>query len=125
MNAIGSGSRVLVIDDDHDVADSLAMVLELLGAEVKVAYDGLAGVAAVAEFKPTVSFLDLGMAGVDGFETARRIRQLPEGRRMKLVALTGWGRDEDRARTRDAGFDVHITKPASIDALQELLKEAA
>jgi PAS domain S-box-containing protein len=113
--------RVLVIDDDRDVADSLRMLLETFDAAVKVAYDGRAGVAAACDFAPDLAFIDIGMPGMDGLETARRIRAETDGRRPKLVALTGWGQDEDRIKTRAAGFDLHLTKPASIEALEELL----
>jgi PAS domain S-box-containing protein len=113
--------RVLVIDDDHDVADSLVMFLETFGANVRVAYSGEGGVEAVREFRPELIFLDLGMPKIDGYETARRIRALPEGRDVKLVALTGWGQGQIRERAHDAGFDCQLTKPAGIDALQALL----
>jgi PAS domain S-box-containing protein len=114
--------RVLVIDDDRDVADSMRMLLETFDAAVRVAYDGPAGLEAVTDFAPDLAFIDIGMPGMDGLETARRIRA--EGRGLKLVALTGWGQDEDRARTREAGFDMHLTKPASIEALEDLLTRA-
>jgi CheY-like chemotaxis protein/two-component sensor histidine kinase len=113
--------RILVIDDDHDVADSLVMFLETFGANVHVAYSGESGLAAVKEFQPELIFLDLGMPKMDGYETARRIRALPEGREVKLVALTGWGQGQIRDRAQDAGFDCQLTKPAGIDALQALL----
>lgn len=113
--------RVLVIDDDRDVADSLAMFLETMGATVRAAYSGDAGLDALGEFDPELVFLDLGMPRMDGYETARRIRSRPEGRRLPLVALTGWGQDQVCARARAAGFDRHLTKPADLDALQNLL----
>lgn len=112
--------RALVIDDDHDVADALALLLESLGATVRVAYDGAAGAVEVANFNPEIVFLDLGMPVLDGFETARRIKRAAL-RQPKLVALSGWGQEEDRRKTREAGFDAHLTKPASVKALQELL----
>ena len=114
-------ARVLVIDDDHDVADSFALLLETLGATVRTAYDGPAGVGAVAAFEPDLIFVDIGMPGVDGYETARRIRSHPRERRFLLVALSGWGQKEDRLRAQEAGFDLHLTKPAPIDALKNLL----
>ncbi|BDV35493.1 PAS domain S-box protein [Methylocystis iwaonis] len=113
--------RILVIDDDHDVADSLVMFLETFGADVRVAYSGLDGVEAVKAFEPELVFLDLGMPGMDGYETARRIRALPNSARITLVALTGWGQDQIRDRAREAGFDRQLTKPAGLDALQDLL----
>lgn len=113
--------KILVIDDDHDVADSLVMFLETFGATVRVAYSGASGVEALSAFKPDLVFLDLGMPVMDGYETARRIRALPEGRAVKLVALTGWGQEQIYDRARAAGFDSHLTKPAGFEALQELL----
>jgi len=118
---VPASRRVLVIDDDHDVADSLVMFLETFGANVRVAYSGEGGVEAVQEFRPELIFLDLGMPKIDGYETARRIRALPEGRDVKLVALTGWGQGQIRERAADAGFDCQLTKPAGIEALQSLL----
>lgn len=120
-NDLPASRRILVIDDDHDVADSLVMFLETFGADVRVAYDGEGGVAAVREFQPELIFLDLGMPKLDGYETARRIRALPEGRDVKLFALSGWGQGQIGDRARDAGFDRQLTKPAGIEELQELL----
>lgn len=116
-----SSHRVLVIDDNQDVANSLAMLLETFDVEVRTAYGGPAGLDALASFKPDLVILDLGMPGMDGFEVARRIRERPEGRNLLLVALTGWGQAEDRGLTREAGFDLHLVKPAEMEALQELL----
>lgn len=118
---IDASRRVLVIDDDRDVADSFVLLLETLGATVRVAYSGAMGLTALAAFNPELVFLDLGMPGMDGYETARRIRAAPEGRDVKLVALTGWGQDQIRARARAAGFDRELTKPAGLEALLELL----
>jgi PAS domain S-box-containing protein len=113
--------RALVIDDDRDVADSLAMLLEGLGATVRVTYAGREGLREIEAFEPHIVFLDLGMPEQDGIQTARMIRQSDIGRKLTLVALTGWGQAEDRARTRDAGFDAHLTKPASVRNLRRLL----
>lgn len=115
-----SSKRVLVIDDDHDVADSMAMLLEDLGLETRVVYSGEAALGAIDAFAPDVILLDLGMPKPDGFETARLIRKSQAGRQFKLVALTGWGQEQDRKKTRDAGFDLHLTKPASIEDLDAL-----
>ncbi|MBL1258317.1 PAS domain S-box protein [Methylocystis sp. Sn-Cys] len=120
--AAPAGRRALVIDDERDVADTLAMVLDLLGASVRVTYGGRDGLREVTVFQPDIVFLDLGMPLQDGFETARLIRQSEIGRRLTLVALTGWGQAEDRAKTREAGFDAHLTKPASLEALRSLLQ---
>lgn len=117
--------RVLVIDNDHDVADGLGLLLTSLGATARVVYDGLSGVASIDEFKPGIVFVDIGMPGVDGFQTARLLRESKPRQRFILVALTGWGQKEDRRNTQEAGFDLHLTKPASIHALEELLRQAA
>jgi CheY-like chemotaxis protein/anti-sigma regulatory factor (Ser/Thr protein kinase) len=113
--------RVLVVDDNRDAAQSLAMLLSLLGAEVHVAFNGPEALDALAGYKPDVVLLDIGMPGMDGHEVARRIRQHPEYRDVTLIALTGWGQEEDRRRSRSAGFDHHLIKPADINALQTLL----
>lgn len=120
-SALVRHARVLVVDDNHDAADSLGSVLRVLGLEVRVEYDGESALAALEEFDPTAIFLDLGMPGMDGYETAARIRARREGKKALLVALTGWGQDRDRARTGRAGFDKHLVKPAGMDALQSVL----
>jgi PAS domain S-box-containing protein len=114
--------RVLAVDDNRDAADSLGVLLEFLGAEVPVVHDGAAALAALPEFAPTLVLLDLGMQGIDGHEVARRIRADRAYDALRLVALTGWGQEDDRARTRAEGFDAHLVKPADIDVLQELLE---
>jgi PAS domain S-box-containing protein len=119
--AARSAARVLVIDDDRDVADSLVILLEMLGATVQVAYCGEEGLALLQAFRPDVVLVDLGLPGIDGYETARRIRALTEGRPVRLVALTGWGESDILARAREAGFDQKLTKPASFDSLQEAI----
>jgi CheY-like chemotaxis protein len=112
---------VLVVDDNHDAADSLGMLLQFLGAEVMVVHDGHAALAAIASFRPAVVLLDLGMPGMNGLEVARRMRQDPAARGVTLVALTGWGQREDRRRTSEAGFDYHLVKPADVGMLQSIL----
>ncbi|WP_139559712.1 ATP-binding protein [Methylotetracoccus oryzae] len=116
-----SAGRLLVVDDSRDAADTLALLLQTSGAEVRVAYDGPSALKVVSEFKPAAVLLDLGMPGMDGYETARRIRELPGGTEMVLIALTGWGQDDDRRRTREAGFDHHLVKPVNFSLLQTLL----
>jgi signal transduction histidine kinase len=113
--------RVLVVDDNHDAAESLAVLLKLLGAEVRVAHSGPDALEALEEYKPAAVLLDIGMPGMDGHEVARRIRCRPELRDVTLIALTGWGQEEDRHRSRSAGFDYHLIKPADVNALQTLL----
>jgi CheY-like chemotaxis protein len=112
--------RVLVVDDNRDAADSIAMVLTTLGADVRVAYDGIAGLERVERDSPDIAFLDIGMPGMDGHELARRIRERP-GPGPTLVALTGWGQQAERDATRCSGFDHHLIKPVRIEVLQELL----
>jgi PAS domain S-box-containing protein len=113
--------HILVADDSEDAALSLAMLLELHGHEVRTVHDGAAAVAAVAESMPDVVLLDIGMPRMNGYEAARRIRSLPGGDVVRLVALTGWGQAEDRRRTHEAGFDAHVTKPVAFEELQRLL----
>ncbi len=113
--------RVLVVDDNVDSAESLGQLLGLLGNEVRTAHDGETGVRAAAEFRPAVVLMDIGMPKLNGYEAARRIREQPWGRAMVLVALTGWGQDDDRRRTREAGFDHHLVKPVEVAALMRLL----
>ena len=113
--------RVLVVDDNRDAADSLGMLLQMLGATVYVVHDGRSALSAIDFFHPAVVMLDLGMPGIDGFEVARRIRERPDAAGIVLIALSGWGKDSDRQATRDAGFAHHIVKPADIGALQALL----
>jgi PAS domain S-box-containing protein len=112
--------RVLVVDDNVDLATSQAAVLQRMGHEVEVAYNGEAALDKAREFHPEVVLLDLGMPGMDGFEVARRLRAEHDGG-MKIVAQTGWGQKADRQRTREAGFDEHLAKPVDLAALQQLL----
>jgi PAS domain S-box-containing protein len=118
-----AGRRILVVDDNRDAADSLAMFLKFLGAGVQVAYDATTALSALGAFRPTIVLLDIGMPLIDGYEAARRIRAMPEGQAVLLVAMTGWGQDEDRRRTADAGFDHHLVKPVDPTQLQNVLAE--
>jgi CheY-like chemotaxis protein len=113
--------RVLVVDDNVDAADSLALLLKLTGQEVRVAHDGPTALLVAEAFRPQVVLLDIGMPGMDGYEVARRLRGQPEGRSALVVALTGWGQDHDRRRSAEAGFDHHLVKPVEPDALGKLL----
>jgi PAS domain S-box-containing protein len=113
--------RILVVDDNRDAAESLGMILRELGAEVRVAHDGREALEIFPQFDPAAVLLDIGMPEMDGYEVARTLRRRFPERRTPLIALTGWGQQEDRARAREAGFDHHIVKPAEIDKLQALL----
>ena len=124
-NAAGeAGLRVLVADDNRDAADSLQRILALYGHEVKVAYDGAGALALADAFRPRVAVLDLEMPGSNGYDVARVFRSR-NGGDLTLVALTGWGQEADRRRSREAGFDYHLTKPVDPAALNELLSELA
>jgi signal transduction histidine kinase len=112
--------RALVVDDNRDSADTLAMMVELLGHEVRCLYDPHEVPAVVEEFAPDVVFLDVGMPGLSGYDLARVLRSADGGERLLLVAVTGWGQPEDRRRTRDAGFDRHLVKPADLAAIREI-----
>jgi two-component system CheB/CheR fusion protein len=113
--------RVLVVDDNLDAAESLATLLKISGHDTRMAHDGAQAVEQAEAFKPDVVFLDIGMPTIDGHETARRIRREPWGRDMVLVALTGWGQTEDRRRSKEAGFDHHLVKPADPQVVEKLI----
>jgi PAS domain S-box-containing protein len=113
--------RVLVADDNRDSADSLALLLEMMGNETRAVYDGEAAVEAAAAFHPDVILLDIGLPKMSGLDAARRIRAESWGRSALLVAMTGWGQEEDRRRSREAGFDAHYTKPLEPDVLRRLI----
>ena len=116
--------RILIVDDSRDGGESLAMLLRVLGAEVALAHSGRHALECVSTFRPDVVLLDSGMPGMDGYEVARRIRANPANRHMQLIALTGWGQDEDRQRSAAAGFNHHLVKPADVDQLRQLLSVA-
>jgi PAS domain S-box-containing protein len=116
--------RVLVVDDNRDGADSLAQLLQAHGHDVRTAYDGASAIAEVARFHPQAVLLDLGMPGLDGLETARRLRASQSADPLLLVAVTGWGQARDRSKTRDAGFDGHLVKPVDLADLDALMQAA-
>jgi signal transduction histidine kinase len=113
--------RILAVDDNRDSAVSLALMLQIMGHETRTAYDGLEAVEAAAAFRPDVMLCDIGLPGLNGYETCRRIREQPWGRGMVLIALTGWGQEEDKCRSKEAGFNFHMVKPVDPDALEKLL----
>jgi CheY-like chemotaxis protein len=125
-SATGAASaNVLVVEDNKPSAESMVMLLELYGHKVRVAENGRAALDAIARERPDLMLIDIGLPRMDGYELARRIRRQKAGRRLKLVALTGFGRDEDRQRALDAGFDVHLVKPVNIDELKRLIASVA
>lgn len=114
--------RVLVADDNVDSAETLGMLLQALGNDVRTVNDGVRAVEESEAFRPHVALLDIGMPGLDGYAVAREIRGRPWGGSILLIALTGWGDDEDRRRADEAGFDRHLLKPVDIAHLREALE---
>jgi CheY-like chemotaxis protein/anti-sigma regulatory factor (Ser/Thr protein kinase) len=119
-----AGQRVLVVDDNRDAAQSLGDLLQLAGSVVRVVHDARAALDEAERFQPTLALLDIGMPGMNGYELARRLRGMPALQRLILVAVTGWGQDEDRRRSREAGFNYHLTKPTDLASLDRLLGSA-
>lgn len=117
----GAKRRVLVVDDNADAAEMMAMLLELDGHDVRVAHDADSALTVAGEFTPDVGLFDIGLPDTDGYELARRVRLDRRLLHMYLVAVTGWGQEEDRRRAREAGFDSHLTKPAEPDAVRGVI----
>ena len=115
--------RILVVDDNEDSAESLTVLLRMQGHQVESAHDGSNAVEAAERFRPEVILLDLGMPGMNGYEVCREIRKQPWGGEVLLIAQTGWGQDQDRQRTKDAGFDGHLTKPIDHHRLAKILTD--
>jgi CheY-like chemotaxis protein len=113
--------RILVVDDNRDSATSMCMMLSLMGNEARIAHDGLEAVEKAAAFRPDVILLDLGLPTLNGYEAARRIREQPWGRDIVLIAVTGWGQEEDKRRSQEAGFNFHMVKPVEPAALEKLM----
>jgi signal transduction histidine kinase/CheY-like chemotaxis protein len=118
-----SSLRILIVDDNRDSADSLAMMLRIMGNDIHTAYDGEEAVAAAGEFRPDVVVLDIGLPKLNGYEACRRIRQQPWSKGVVLIAMTGWGQEEDRRRSQEAGFDKHMVKPVDPQVLMNVLGE--
>jgi len=115
--------RVLIVDDNEDAANTMAMILKLEGHEIATAYSGVQALACMDEFKPEVVLLDIGLPGLDGFQVAKRIRAQAKYQRTRLLAMTGYGREADRQRTREAGFSGHLVKPVDFGDLKRMLAE--
>jgi len=113
--------RILVVDDNRDAALSLAMMLKIMGHETETAHDGIEALEAAPSFHPDLILLDIGMPRLNGYDTARRIRQVEWGKNLMLVALTGWGQDQDRRMSQEAGFDFHLVKPVELSELEKIL----
>ena len=120
----GAALAIVIADDNVDAADMLGTLLQALGHRVEIVHDGVQALQAIGALAPDVAILDIGMPGLNGYEVARQARLQPGGEQTMLIALTGWGGELDRSRSSDAGFDAHLTKPASLDALEELLAGA-
>jgi CheY-like chemotaxis protein len=123
MGMTATRKSILVVDDNQDAADSLAMLLEIGGHEVTAVYSASDALKRASELRPAVIVMDLGLPQIDGCEVARRMRGMAELKGVRLVALTGHGRDEDRQRTRDAGFDHHLVKPVDLEELEKLVAD--
>lgn len=115
--------RILVVDDNPDSALSMAMMLSMMGHETRTAHDGEAAVATAEAFRPQVVLLDIGLPKLNGYEVAQRIRKEEWGASMFLVAITGWGQDEDRRRSEDVGMNLHLVKPVEPSALDRVLAD--
>jgi CheY-like chemotaxis protein len=115
--------RILVVDDNKDSADSLALLLRFSGNDVQAAHDGLEALALAESFRPDVVLMDIGMPNMNGYDAARRIREQPWGRKMVLIAQTGWGQGEDQRRAEEAGFNAHMVKPLELDSLMRMIAE--
>jgi CheY-like chemotaxis protein len=120
--AASVGRRILIVDDNEDSAESLAMLLSITGNETHMAHDGIAAIEAIEKHRPEVVLLDIGLPKLNGHDVCRRVRQESWGKDIVLIALTGWGQDEDRRKSREAGFDGHLVKPVDYDALLTLLE---
>jgi CheY-like chemotaxis protein len=115
--------RILIVDDNRDSADSLAMLLEITGNETFMAHDGVEAIEMIEKQRPDVVLLDIGLPRLNGHEVCRHIRQQPWGKDIVVIALTGWGQEDDRRRSQEAGFNGHLVKPVDYDKLLVLLSK--
>lgn len=113
--------RLLVVDDNKDAAESMSMLLEMWGHDVAYAFDGPTALETAEQWQPEAVFLDIGLPGMDGYEVAERLRELPQVKGAVLIAITGYGQDDDRLRSLRAGIDHHLVKPVAPDALRNLI----
>jgi CheY-like chemotaxis protein/anti-sigma regulatory factor (Ser/Thr protein kinase) len=113
--------RILVVDDNHDAAEMLSEILRARGYETRIAHDGPEALRVASAFKPEAAFLDIGLPVMDGYELASRLREIPGLSTVRLVAVTGYGQDSDRRRTKAAGFEHHMVKPVNLEALEDLV----
>lgn len=116
-----AGLRMLIVDDNRDAADSLGMLMQVMGNETRVAYDGQEALSVAGQFHPEVVLLDIGLPGMSGYEVAREMRRKPGGGAVLLIATTGWGQPSDKEQSREAGFDHHLVKPIDAATLLKLL----
>jgi len=115
------GRRILVVDDNVDAASTLSVMLEMMGNEVRTCHDGKAGLEAAEQMRPDLMLLDIGMPKLNGYEVAQSIRARPWAKSVTLVALTGWGQEDDRRKSEEAGFDYHMVKPVEPATLEQLI----
>jgi CheY-like chemotaxis protein len=119
--ARSSKYRILIVDDNEDSAISLGMMLKIMGHDIRTAHDGLEAVDTTATFLPDVVLLDIGLPKLNGYDACRRMREQPWGERMVIIALSGWGQDDDKLRSKEAGFNFHMVKPLDPAGLEKLL----
>jgi two-component system CheB/CheR fusion protein len=117
--------RIVVVDDNDDQVESLAMLLTMMGHTVHRATNGPEAIEKAMVYRPDLMLIDIGMPGMEGYEVARRIREQPDLRNVVLIAQTGWGGDVDRERSKEAGFDEHLVKPVTLTHLEEVLRSVA
>ena len=115
--------RVLIVDDNRDSVETMATLIRLSGHEIEMAHDGETALKKAKSFKPEIILLDVGLPDMHGYEVAERLRAIPENKSLVIVALTGYGNEEDRRRARDAGFDYHFVKPVDFTALESLINK--
>jgi CheY-like chemotaxis protein len=121
---VAQGKRVAIVEDNKLQAKSLAMLLEMMGYQVRTASDAASALRMMAEFIPQVALIDIGLPGLNGYELARQVRSMPQLRDITLIAQTGWGTDDDRQQAREAGFQHHLTKPIDHQRLEKILAQA-